>query len=449
MLLLSENITIIKVTLTLIYLLTLGALLLTKSRLSNLSCLNKEIVKSIERKVKRLGMSLKYSELRLKLSCYSGILLGYSLLSTSYILLIVNPDPLIAIIFLVIASLILLNTRYLHKTKISCIREIEYLGPSIVRVKVKAKPNLTIRIKICDSLTEGVAIVKGLNCSEYTTVEGEGMLEYEYLALNGWSKVEESNVVIGLIMPLALHERVVTLKPKNIIKKLSEREAKEIKELRSYLNIVETLIEPSVSHIKPYTHGDDIKLIVSKSLLKPGGLSVKVLDKHREVRGSGRLMKVYVVLDKYFCKYAAGYAQLKNIFKLLFREGVSKAIIGSKLINIDNVVNIIPKLCSSEDYKSNLNTLYNVISDIDVVIASPESIKDVVKLVKKSEVRPLIVSIKAVRDNSIVMRDLESTFKVRIDGFQEWLALLKDNVNEVLSDRASLAQVIILENIYY
>jgi len=449
MLLLSESVAVIKVTLTVIYLLALGALLLTKSRLSNLSCLNKEIVKSFERKVKRLSMSLKYSKFRLRLSCYSGILLGYSLLTITYILLIINPDPLIAIIFLVISSLILLNTKYLHKIKISCVREIEYLGSDIIRVKVRAKPNLTIRIKVCDSLTEGVAIVKGLNCSEYATVEGGGTLEYEYLALNGWSKVEESNVVISLTMPLALHERVITLKPKNVIKKLSVREAREIKGLRSYLNIVETLMEPSVSYVRPYTQGDDIKLIVSKSLLKPGGLSVKVLDKHREVRSGGKLVKVYVVLDKYFCKYAAGYAQLKNILKLLLRRGVSKVIVGNKLININNVMNNISKLCGNENYKSSLNALYNVINDIDVIIVSPESIKDVVKLTRKGKVKPLIVSIKAVRDNSIVMRDLINTFKVRINEFQEWLTFLKDNVDEVLSDRASSAQVIILENIYY
>jgi len=449
MLLLSESIAVIKVTLTVIYLLTLGALLLTKSRLSNLSCLNKEIVKSIERKVKCLDMSLKYSKFRLRLSCYSGILLGYSLLTITYVLLIINPDPLIAIIFLIVVSLILLNTRYLHKTKISCVREIEYLGSDIIRVKVKVKPNSTIKIKVCDSLTEGTAVVKGSNCSEYATVEGGGTLEYEYLALNGWSKVEESNVVISLTMPLALHERVVTLKPKNVIKRLSEREAGEIKELRSYLNIVETLIEPSVSYVRPYAQGDDIKLIVNKSLLKPGGLSVKVLDKHREVRSSGRLMKVYVVLDRYFCKYAVGYAQLKNILKLLLSRGVSKVIVGDKLINISNVMNNILKLCGNEGYKSSLNVLHNVINDIDVIVVSPESIKDVAKLIRKSRVRPLIVSIKAIRDNSIVMHDLINTFKVRINGFQEWLAFLKDNVNEILSDRVSSAQVIILENVYY
>ena len=449
MLLLNESVAVIKVTLTVIYLLTLGALLLTKSRLSNLSCLNKEIVESIERKVKRLGMSLKYSKFRLRLSCYSGILLGYSLLTITYTLLITNPDPLIAIIFLVISSLILLNTKYLHKIKISCIREIEYLGSDIIRVKVKAKSNSTVRIKVCDSLTEGVAIVKGSNCSEYTTVEGGGTLEYEYLALNGWSKVEESNVVISLTMPLALHERVITLKPKNIIKKLSEREVGEIKELRSYLNIVETLIEPSVSYVRPYAQGDDIKLIVSKSLLKPGGLSVKVLDKHREVRSSERLVKVYVVLDKYFCKYAAGYAQLKDILKLLLRRGISKVIVSNKLIDTDNVMDNISKLCGNENYESSLKALYNVINDVDVIIVSPESIKNAVNLIRKNRSRPLIVSIKAIRDNSIVMHDLISTFKVKINGFQEWLAFLKDNVDEVLSDRVGSTQVIILENIHY
>ncbi len=449
MLLLSESIAVIRITLTVIYLLTLGALLFTKSKLSNLPCLKKEVINSILNKVKFLGVNLRHSKFKLRLSCYSGILLGYSLLTIIYILLVINPEPLIAIVFLIVVSFILLNTRYLYSVKISCTRLIEYLGPDLARVKVVVKPNLTVRVRVCDSLVDGVAIVKGSNCSEYVTVEGGGSLEYEYLALNGWSKIDESDIIVSLTIPLALHERVIKLKPNNIITKLSERAIIEIKELRRYLNIVETLIEPSVSYVRPYAQGNDIKLLVSKSLLKPGGLRVKVLDKHKEVRSSRELVSVYVVPDNYFCDYAAGFSQLKMILRSLLKEGIDEVMIGGELLSVNQVMNDRSKLCSDKDWSNYLRILRDVINKVDVIVTSPESIKDLIKLIKESNARSLVLSVKVIYDNSIETLSLIGNFKIVLREFQEWINTVRRNIDEVTRDKANLPLVMLLENVHY
>ena len=200
-------------------------------------------------------------------------------------------------------------------------------------VELRVRVGDTVRVTVCDDIDESTTVLEGDICTEATVPGGgEVILNYKALSLSSY---------ISRRVLLKLHHPVYLLPTYKVVNA-------EVRVARDELPKADVTItsrksvrlrEPSVDSVRSYAVGDDLRLVVAKSILYSGGLRTKVLELGREpsVYDVGFTDTVALVPGSYICSYLMGYLQLLQLLKVLEGIGVRRVSIGGVGLSISEV----------------------------------------------------------------------------------------------------------------
>jgi len=203
-------------------------------------------------------------------------------------------------------------------------------------VELRVRVSDTVRVTVCDDINESTAVIEGDVCTE-ATVPGDGEVILSYKALSFSSQISR-RVLLKLHHPVYL---LSTYKVVNAEVRVARDELPRA-DVAITLRRSVRLREPSVGSVRSYAVGDDLRLLVAKSILYSGGLRTKVLELGHEpsvydVGFTDFTDTVALVPGSYICSYLMGYLQLLQLLKVLEGVGVRRVSIGGVELSISEV----------------------------------------------------------------------------------------------------------------
>ena len=418
------NILVSRITLTVIFILTLGALGFIKSRLKTLKCLNVEALNTVRSKLHDLRIPIKVRAKILRIKCYMNLISSYIILTLAYVIFLLNPEPLLGIPFLLLSVLMLVTTNYLWSVKVSAVRYVKYLGGNVAQVELEVRVSRPSNIRVFDGIGGKYAVLKGSNMVS-ASLGGNDVLKLKYDVVASYEDLRGYETFIELSLPTSITVRSFIIKPKTFVKRseglvgidyLANLIVKVISKSRTNLR------EPSIDYVRPYAQGDDIRLIVPKSFLKPSGLSVKILEKHIELSTEEEEPRVVLVLGKYFCRYYLGMLQLKALLNRVKELGFTRLSIGNDRLDIDYVIKNVESVCKEYEGLSHLIT-YDAKS---IVIASPDTVN---LLLGYTVATPYVITVKPYIDECIKV--VANSLGIDVGKYLSWINELRDNVDRL------------------
>jgi len=380
---------VVRVALVVMYALSVVALMTIRGKLSRVRTSDDVITEVIKLKLSRLNMSLReYRLRRVPKWLTNGLLLGYTALTALLITYWFLGNALVGLGVVLLTSLIFVMTTETLRTEAEVKREITYLAPTIIKVRLRVKAPAGLLVNISDQLWEGAALISGEPKLTYLSDGREAVTEY--VVGIGWGRINDY-VVADLMYPLSVIRKSVTPKPETSLVTESSNVV-SIKGLSKALSRELNVTEPSINYVRPYEVGDDLKLIVPKSLVAPGGIRVKVLERVLEESTEVTNPEVTLVLSNYVCNYPAGAAQLRGLLTALKYAGIKVVRVGKYLLSIDELVSNLRNVCRE---------LHSVMSSQDVLgsnvaIVPPDALR-----VTDSSMLSTVITFKPVIDNQL------------------------------------------------
>jgi len=246
-------------------------------------------------------------------------------------------------------------------------------------VHLRVKISRSARVTVCDDVDESTAVFEGEVCTESLVPAGsEVTLNYKALS---FSKQVSRKVLLKLHHPVYLLPmyKVVEAEVRVLWEELSKVEAP--KALRRSVK----LREPSVESVRPYTIGDELRLVVAKSILYPGGLRTKVLELSQEpsVYDVSYADLITVLQGSYICEYLMGYLQLLQVLKVLEQVGIKRVSIGGAELSLSEVrnLNLFKAVCRRAEISAVSN----------LVIVSPDALSKLISYGDASNLGTVII----------------------------------------------------------
>ncbi len=369
-----------------------------------------------KKKLENLGfyakISKQYKEIFLRpstLISISSITSIYSLILLKYI----SFKALIGILPLLISlSVITLKSMNIN---INVNKEIEVIRDFIFKVRIHAKLSGNIRntkVLVCDLISDDIGVVDGTICSYIEDRE----TSFEYTALGTIDKVSRY-VLVSIDNPLSFVPIPKIIEtPIAITRRSTERIVQELLYVAK-----KDLVEPSIDRVRHYSYGDELRLLVPKSIAMIGGLRVKVLQLESTSITESRTRSIGVVLSDYVCRYVLGRYQL---FQLIRDLGIDRLYINGYTMDISGFIDEFDKLCINID---------SVHSDrgLDVLIVPPDRIE----FIAQQNPNVFFVVLAPLIDIHIV-----STL-VDVEQYTGWIERLRDNVERYKSEQVILYEL--------
>ena len=311
-----------------------------------------------------LGVKASWRLLSIRRAVSGG--LGVSLASIVAMLaaFIATHNPVLGVGAVMLVAYQFVATRAATLAELSVRRYVKNLGGVLHEVVVEVTSSEAVEVDVCDTVPESVAVLRGSPCARGTVSAGRA-LKLSYVAAVARPKAEVGPVKASVYVPLALLPRNVVVESKALLKvgHLSRAGITGRAPLKALI------AEPYVDRVRPYEPGDELRLVIPKSVLAPGGPRTKVLSPSTEEAGTGP-PTVGVVLSGYVCRYALGRAALLNILKLLKDSGVEHVLTGQGLVGVDELVEGIDSLCREG---------VSGVPEAPLLIAPPDMVSDLAR----------------------------------------------------------------------
>ncbi len=335
---------VVRVALVVMYILSLIALLTIRGKLRKIKTSQVIAHEVINVKLMKLGIKPKErskGKLRLPIWASNGLILGYVILTALLITYWFVGNALVGIGAVLLSNLIYVMTIETLRTNIEVKREVTFLSSAVAKIKLIIKAPAGLFIRVIDQLWDGAALIKGSSSINYLSDGSE--VTIEYLVGIGWGKLNDY-LVADIQYPFSVIIKTLKMKSKTEIRYEAPTIA-SIKGLSKSLSKVLNITEPSIDYVRPYSVGDDLKLIVPKSLTSPGGIRVKVLEKVLEESRELTKPEISLILSDYVCNYSLGAAQLRDLLLTLKYLGIEYVLLGSKSVSINDVINKLDEFC--------------------------------------------------------------------------------------------------------
>lgn len=335
---------VVRVALVVMYILSVTALLTIRGKLRNIKTSEVIAHEVINVKLMKLGIKPKEgrkSRLRLPIWASNGLILGYAVLTALLITYWFVGNALVGIGAVLLSSLIYVMTIETLKTDIEVKREVTFMSSVVAKVKLVIKAPAGLFIRVIDQLWDGAALIKGSSSINYLSDGSE--VTTEYIIGIGWGKLNDY-LVADIQYPFSVIIKTLKIRPKTEIR-YEAPTITPIKGLSKSLSKVLNITEPSVEYVRPYSVGDDLRLIVPKSLTSLGGVRVKVLEKVLEESRELTKPEISLVLSDYVCNYSLGAAQLRDLLLALKYVGIEYVVLSSKSVSIDEVISKLSEFC--------------------------------------------------------------------------------------------------------
>jgi len=227
-----------------------------------------------------------------------------------------------------------------------------------VTVRVKTFPES--EVLICDEIPEGLLLESAPCIYTWTGMDSTATLIYKGVPITS-GKIKWGDIVLKVAHPSGLFTQKIRLAVPTYIEVRTPR----LREAGFIELIKSRSIQPSVDWVKPYSPGDELRLLLPKSIGWGKGLRLKVLEKAEDIEIMGK--ELFIVTSKYFClssglslKAALLALDISNEVNVISSEGIESYRDLSKLTR---------ELCQEHPP---LNAVLDLLSKGYLIIVAPD-----------------------------------------------------------------------------